>query len=149
MLSRRLSGNVRIVKIGHGIDKGKSEILCHTVEEARRLVDSLRRHRGTDDSLAGRREYTIIESNRAFDVLDPDLAVFIEGSGERQKSSAPRARKRADIIIAPNAPLPEVEEMLSDKQAFNHEELRRIGDVLRRFHQRLATVSEKENLPSE
>ena len=152
MLSQALSGDVCVVKIGHGLDKGKpEETLCYTVEEARRFLDSRQRPEPrpvsgtTARSRGGLRIYTILESNRAFDVFDPDLAVFVEGSGGKSKASADRARRRADIVISPGTPLPKVEPVLEKKGLFDASERRRIGKVLREFHRTLPEAIGREN----
>jgi hypothetical protein len=141
MLSRALKGDVIVVKIGHGSEKGKPEILCRSIEDARQILSA---RIGKSE-----RTFTILESNRAFDVAAPDLSVFIEGSAGREKRSARRARRKADIIIGPRTNLPDVESILRNKGLFADCELFRVANVLRDFHRGLTVTSGKEKRPSE
>jgi len=55
-LKAQLGGRAELIKVGHGRDKGKEELLLHSTEAAIRLIANLR--------CKGSLDYLIIESNR-------------------------------------------------------------------------------------
>ena len=117
-----MGARAHVVKIGHDRLKAKPETLCHSVEEARRTMEQLST------------EFVIVESNRAHDLRQPELAIFIEGAKLRQKPSAARAKRRADIVIAQNLDLDAVRDVLVDKNLLGPEDTNRLHTILAEYY---------------
>jgi hypothetical protein len=98
-LRSTLEGRTELVKVGHGRDKEKEELLLHSPEEAVRLLADRRRQ--------GNLDYLIIESNAVLRSFSPDFCIFIESCGPQgqsardlqPKKSAQYAREHADLIV--------------------------------------------------
>ncbi|MQY77016.1 MAG: hypothetical protein GH155_05225 [Spirochaeta sp.] len=85
-LKAQLSGRTELVKVGHGIDKGKEELLLHSTAEAGRLIADRRRQ--------GSLDYLIIESNAILRSFTPDFCIFIEGGKPQQEQAAKKMQPK-------------------------------------------------------
>lgn len=122
-----LPGTTEVIKIGHGMDKMKSETLFHTTGEALACMEKL----ASMDTPA----YLIIESNRILRKLVPDLSIYLtsESGTVFETGSAGRAKKKADIRLSRSSTRDKVEKKLKEKEAFTAEERRIILSVLEEF----------------
>ncbi len=135
-LKAELGGRTELIKVGHGKDKGKEELLLHSTEAAVRLITDRRRQ--------GSLDYLIIESNTILRSFTPDFCIFIEGGGPQQgveaakeqppKKSAQYARERADLIISDNSDLSRIRELLLSSRVFEGSEIPALCSLIESFH---------------
>ncbi|MBA7592782.1 hypothetical protein ES708_34976 [subsurface metagenome] len=79
-LKAQLGGRADLVKVGHGRDKGKEELLLHSTEAAVGLIAKRRRQ--------GSLDYLIIESSASLKSFTPDFCIFIESGKPQQGGQA-------------------------------------------------------------
>lgn len=135
-LKAELGGRTELVKVGHGRDKGKEELLLHSTEAAVRLITDRRRQ--------GSLDYLIIESNTILRSFTPDFCIFIEGRRPQQegqaakevqpKKSAQYARERADLIINDNSDLSRLGELLCSGRVFKDSDVPALCSLIEGFH---------------
>ena len=135
-LKAQLGGRVELVKVGHGREKAKEELLLHCTEAAVRLIEDQRRQ--------GSLDYLIIESSTILRSFTPDFCIFIEGGrlqqGRRavkdlpQKKSAQYARERADLIISDDSDLSRLGELLSSSRVFEDSDIPALCSLIESFY---------------
>ncbi len=135
-LKAKLGGRTELVKVGHGRDKGKEELLLHSSEAAVRLVADWRRQ--------GSLDYLIIESNTILKVFSPDFCIFIEScmpqhGGQtakelQPKKSAQYVRERADLIISNDSDLSRLGELLSLSRVFENSDIPALCSLIEDFY---------------
>jgi len=135
-LKAELGGRTELVKVGHGRDKGKEELLLHSTEAAVRLITDRRRQ--------GSLDYLIIESNTILKSFTPDFCIFIEGRSPQQegqaakelqpKKSAQYTRERADLIISDNNDLSRIGEQLLSSRVFEDSDIPELCYLLENFY---------------
>jgi hypothetical protein len=134
-LEAQLGGRIELVKVGHGREKGKEELLLHSTEAAVRLIADRRRH--------GSLDYLIIESSTILRSFTPDFCIFIEGCRQQQggqavkeplpKKSAQYARERADLIISDDSDLSQLWELLSFSRVFEDSDIPALCSLIESF----------------
>jgi len=133
-LKAQLGGRVELVKVGHGREKGKEELLLHSTEAAVRLIAD-RRHQASLD-------YLIIESNTILRSFTPDFCIFIEGGRSQQggqaakepsKKSTQYARECADLIISQDSDLSRLGELLSSSRVFEDSDISALCSLIESF----------------
>ena len=135
-LKAQLGGRVELVKVGHGRDKGKKELLLHSMEAAVELIANRRRQ--------GSLDYLIIESSTILKSFTPDFCIFIEGSRQEQgghaakeqlpKKSGQYAREHADLIISDNSDLSRLGERLISGRVFENSDIPELCSLIESFH---------------
>jgi len=133
-LKAQLGGRAELVKVGHGRDKGKEELLLHRAEAAVGLIADRRRQ--------GSLDYLIIESSTILRNFTPDFCIFIEGGRPQQgrqaekeppKKSAKYARERADLIISEDIDLFRLGELLSSSRVFEDSDIPALCSLIESF----------------
>ena len=133
-LKAQLGGRAELVKVGHGREKGKEELLLHSTEAAVRLIADQCRQASLD--------YLIIESNTILRSFTPDFCIFIEGSRPQQraqaakeppKKSAQYARECADLIISQDIDLSRLGELLSASRVFEDSDIPAFCSLIESF----------------
>lgn len=134
-LKAQLGGRAELVKVGHGREKGKEELLLHSTEAAARLIADQRRQASLD--------YLIIESNTILRSFTPDFCIFIEGGRPQQggravkepsKKSAQYARESADLIISQDIDLSRLGELLSSSRVFEDSDIPALCSLIESFY---------------
>ena len=134
-LKAQLGGRAELVKVGHGREKGKEELLLHSTEAAARLIADQRRQASLD--------YLIIESNTILRSFTPDFCIFIEGGRPQQggraakeppKKSAQYARECADLIISRDSDLSRLGELLSSSRVFEDSDIPALCSLIESFY---------------
>lgn len=126
-LARRLKAilddQARVLKVGHGKKKDKDEILVHSVKELADMIGTLQA------------QYLLIESNRAYQVINPDFSIYIDAVDRPKKKSADLARAHADIVIEEGLDEGHVIAVLTKKRLFGKETTQRVHEMLVEFYQ--------------
>lgn len=135
-LKAQLGGRAELIKVGHGRDKGKEELLLHSTKTAVELIANRRRQ--------GSLDYLIIESSAILKGFTPDFCIFIEGGRQQQggqaakeqspKKSAQYARERADFIINGNSDLSRLGERLISSRVFENSDIPELCSLIESFH---------------
>jgi len=128
-----------ILKIGHGPEKNKEEILFHDLADAQGFIRKCRLEAKTD--------LLILESNQIQHVLKPDLSIFIEALNQPEKQSSEGARTAADIVIGEGMNLSRIREILSGRGIFSAAVLPRVDRILEKFC--LEYTARKEKMKTE
>ena len=134
-LKAQLGERAELVKVGHGREKGKEELLLHSTEAAFRLIADRRCQASLD--------YFIIESNTILKSFTPDFCIFIEGGSRPQqrgqaakeppKKSAQYARECANLIISRDSDLSRLGELLASGRVFEDSDIPALCSLIESF----------------
>jgi nicotinamide riboside kinase len=117
---------IRLIKVGHGEEKDKDEILVHSLDELASIIRA--------SSHSAHNECLLVESNRVHETVTPDLSIYIGSIDRPKKESADLARRRADIVIEEGLDSNQILTILNQKRLFNEAINNRIYKAIKDFY---------------